>query len=327
VKKDGSAEPLYSTPAHKKANELRTERSSHVHFCIRDDDTSYFTSPDELERAYGEITKYGPVSLAIIPFCRAGTSSGVPKAYRERWSVHPLEENKPLVEYLREGIAKGRYEAMLHGYHHDEPGVLREFVSGSDLRRKVREGKRYLEDLLQTTVRVFVPPHNAICRVGLEAAAGEGLHLAGVAGMRRGWSWMSPSSVRIWWCLRRWRINGHSGIPWVLDLSDHKEIAGSPITPTSKFQQNLRRFSEAKGVNGVFCAATHYWELDQPTDDPDSRTVGEHLHKLIQQVLADATVEWVSVGKALENASLCQRLERHSLTEKPNFPSSNSVVN
>jgi hypothetical protein len=66
-----------------------------VLFCIRDDDTSYFTSPDELERAYGQVTKYGPVSLAIIPFCRAGTSRGIPETYRGRWSIHPLHENRP----------------------------------------------------------------------------------------------------------------------------------------------------------------------------------------------------------------------------------------
>src|SRR5688572_14990592 len=109
-----------------------------MYFCIRDDDTSFFTSPDELENAYGEITTHGPVSLAIIPFCRAGTSRGLPGAHRERWSVHPLDENKDLVHYLRQGIAAGRYEPMLHGYHHDEPGGKREFIDGSDLVRKVR---------------------------------------------------------------------------------------------------------------------------------------------------------------------------------------------
>jgi len=278
-----------------------------MYFCIRDDDTSFFTSPDELERAYGEITKQGSVSLAVIPFCRAGASRGIPKAYRERWSIHPLEENTALVAYLRQGIADGRYEAMLQGYHHDEPGTKREFIGGSDLRRKVREGKRYLEDLLHTTIRVFVPPHNAIGRIGLEAITREGLHLGGVVGMRQGWSWLAPASLRTWWRLRRWRTNGRAGIPWVLDLADHKELAGNPDTPLSKFKQSLRRFDEAKGVDDVFCAATHYWEIDQSTEDPDSRTVGDHLQKLIQMVLADPKIRWQSVGTVLAgSASLSQ---------------------
>ena len=279
-----------------------------MYFCIRDDDTSYFTSPDELERAYGQVTKYGPVSLAIIPFCRAGTSRGIPKAYREQWSVHPLDENNALVQYLRHGIANGRYEAMLHGYHHDDPDTKREFLGGSDLRRKVREGKRYLEDLLHTTIRVFVPPHNAIGRSGLEAITREGLHLGGVAGMRSGWSWLAPASVRTWWRLWRRRANGRAGIPWVLELADHKELAGNPVTPLSKFKQSLRRFEEANEVDGVFCAATHYWELDQPTEDPDSRTVGDHLQKLIQLAVADPKIQWQSVGTILDGiASSSQR--------------------
>ena len=57
----------------------------------------------------------GPISLAVVPFHRAGTSGAVPKKFRGRWSVHPLPENQPLVDYLRTGIAQGRFEIMLHG--------------------------------------------------------------------------------------------------------------------------------------------------------------------------------------------------------------------
>jgi hypothetical protein len=277
-----------------------------MYFCIRDDDTSYFTSPDELDRAYAGITKHGPVSLAIIPFCRAGKSRGLPPAHREQWSVHPLGENKPLVEYLRRRIAEGHYEAMLHGYHHDDEMVAREFLTGSDLRRKVREGKKYLEDLLHTTIRVFVPPHNAIGRSGLDAICDEGLHLAGVAGVRHGWRWSTPATWRVWWRLRLWRINGYTGIPWVLHLNDHKELAGNAITPLSTLKQNLKRFEEAKAVDGVFCAATHYWEFDQLTNDPDARTVEDQLQKLINLAVADPKIQWVSVGHALTSNALSQ---------------------
>src|SRR5262249_60832091 len=42
-----------------------------------------------------------PISLAVVPFHRAGTSKAVPDKFRGRWSVHPLHENQPLVDYLR----------------------------------------------------------------------------------------------------------------------------------------------------------------------------------------------------------------------------------
>jgi hypothetical protein len=270
-----------------------------MYFCIRDDDTNYFTSPDELERAYGEITKYGPVSLAIVPFCRAGTSEGLPLTNRGSWTIHPLGENTALVKYLRDGIQEGRYEAMLHGYHHDEPHIPREFVGGTDLRRKVRDGKEYLENLLHTKIHVFVPPHNAIDRRGLQAITQAGLHLGTVAGMRSGWSWMSSASLKTWWRLRQWRSNGRVGIPWVLNLAGHKELAGNPITPTSTLQQSIKAFDEANAVGGVFCAATHYWELDHLSADPNSGTVKEHLKNLVERAITDPKIRWVSVGSVL----------------------------
>lgn len=281
-------------------NDQREERR--LYFCIRDDDTSFFTSPEDLERAYGEVTKHGPVSLAIIPFCRAGMSRGLPSAYRERWSIHPLAENRALVEYLRQGIAAGRYEAMLHGYHHDEHQNRREFLEGSDLERKVRQGKKYLEETLGTVIRVFVPPHNAINKNGLKAITTAGLHLGGVAGMRHGWPWLAPTSIRAWWRLRRRRSLGLTGVPYVLDLPDHRELAGSPVTPRSTLKESLRRFDEAHGINGVFCAATHYWEFDQPTEDPHARSVGDHLYKLVQRATADPTIRWRSMGAVLSGS-------------------------
>ena len=252
-----------------------------MEFCIRDDDTSFFTSPDDLERAYGEISQKGPVSLAIIPFCRAGGSKCVPLAYRNQWSVHPLHENESLVEYLRHRIREGRFEAMLHGFHHDEPAGRPEFTVAAHLRRKVAEGRRYLEQVLQTSVRVFVPPHNAIGRDGLRAVAAEGLHLGGAAGLRSGWSLGSHRAWATWLRLRSWRLAGGRGIPWILDLQDHREIPGVAITPVSSFDQNAAALDCALADGSVFCAATHYWELQAPSLHPQDGTVGEHLGRLL----------------------------------------------
>lgn len=127
-----------------------------MYFCIRDDDTSFFTSPEELERVYGAVSRWGPISFAVVPFHRAGTSKAVPDQFRGRWSVHPLHENQALVGYLRTGIAAGRFEIMLHGYHHDEPDGRLEFASGAHLAQRITDGRKYLEDLLGTTIRLFV---------------------------------------------------------------------------------------------------------------------------------------------------------------------------
>jgi hypothetical protein len=270
-----------------------------VFFCIRDDDTSFFTSPDDLEHAYGEMTRWGPVSLAIVPFCRAGLSKGVPEAFRGSWSVHPLDENRPLVAYLRDRIRQGRFEPMLHGYFHDERHGRPEFAGGADLQRRMQDGRRYLETILGTTIRVFVPPHNTIGRDGLRALGAAGLHLCGIAGLRAGWS---PWSSRTWaaslW-LGRWHRSGGCGIPRVLDLGDHREIAGVPVTPASSLPRAEAAFEAALERGGVFCAATHYWELDAPSLHEDHGTVGSQLHHLVDRARRDPRVRWCSVGDAV----------------------------
>lgn len=267
-----------------------------MHFCIRDDDTSYFTSPDELERAYGDVTQHGPVSLAVIPYCRAGNSKWVPEPFRNRWSVHALHENEALVSYLRAGICAGRFEIMLHGYYHDEPQGHAEFLTGHELALRMADGRKYLEDLLGTTIRVFVPPHNTIGRQGLHAIASHGLHLGCLAGVRSGWPLLSCTTWRLWLKLRRWRKKGAVGIPWVLDLGDHHEIAGNPVTPTSRLERNQRAFESAMRMRGVFCAATHYWELETVSLHAGDPKVGDHLRQLIERARSDPQVVWRSVG-------------------------------
>jgi len=270
-----------------------------VYFCIRDDDTSFFTLPDELEQAYGEVTKLGPVSLAVVPFCRAGTCKAIPEKYRGKWSIHSLHENRALVEYLIDMVAQGRFEIMLHGFYHDEQNGRPEFEEGKDLTRRVSDGRKYLEDLLCTAIKVFVPPHNSIGRQGLRAIAQEGLHLGGTAGVRSGWPLTALRTWYLWGKLRRWDRSGGLGVPWVLDLGDHHEIAGTAVTPMSPLEQNTAIMESAMTVGGVFCAATHYWELDRPSSISGDPTVGEHLRCLIDRARSEQDLVWQSVGEVV----------------------------
>jgi Uncharacterized protein conserved in bacteria (DUF2334) len=282
-----------------------------MYFCLRDDDTNFFTVPEELERAYGEVTEWGPISLAVVPFHRAGTSKAVPEKFRGRGSVHPLHENRALVEYLRIGVSKGRFEIMLHGYHHDEPDDRAEFLAGNDLAQKIIDGRKYLEDLIGGSIRVFVPPHNTIGRKGLQAIVRANLHLGCVAGLRSGWSPLSLVTWRTWLQLRSWRKNGGLGVPWILDLGDHREIAGNAVTPSSTIKLNEAIFERTREIGGIFCAATHYWESDFPSCYPGEPTVGEHLGRLIKHARSDERVMWRSVGDILSSSSFVMRLHRN----------------
>jgi len=274
-----------------------------MEFCIRDDDTSCFTTPEELDAVYGDLGSEGPISLAVVPFHRAGKSKGVPANLRRRGTVHPLHENRALVAYLRRGISNGKFEVMLHGYHHDESDGRPEFAHRADLQQRVSRGRKYLEDLLGTRIRVFVPPGNAIGAAGLRALEREGLHLGGTAGVRSGWSPLKSATWKTWLRLRRWRIDGGLGVPWILDLGDHREIPANPITPAASFAENQLRFQKARSIGGIFCIATHYWEMDAPSVHSGAPRVGEHLRHFVELVKAERSViSWRSVGDVVSES-------------------------
>jgi hypothetical protein len=269
-------------------------------FCIRDDDTCFFTTPEALESAYEGIQ--GPVSLAVIPFCRAGKSGFIPERYKRKWSIHPLHENPSLVEYLRKGVSQGRYEVMLHGYHHDEPNGRLEFAeqrTEPELIKRVAYGRKYLEDLIGAAIRVFVPPGNGLSGPGLDAIVRGGLHLAGAAGVQGGWKKGSLRTWQTWLHLRRWSKDGGLGIPWILDMGDHREIHGNPVTPSSRLDRNQAIFDSTRTVGGSFCAATHYWEFSAKSIHPGDPDVGNQLRRLIDRAVQDPNVNWRSVGDTL----------------------------
>jgi hypothetical protein len=190
---------------------------------------------------------------------------------------------------------------MLHGYYHDEPSGRGEFSRGSDLGGKVLEGRKYLQDLLGAQIRVFVAPKNIMGRDGLRAIVQAGLHFGGTVGVRAGWPLFSYSTSRNWLKLRKWRRQSAIGLPWILDLGDHREIPGNAITPSADFRKNQAAFENALRMGGTFCAATHYWELGVHSKNVGDPPVGEHLRRLIDMARKHPQVVWRSVGDVICN--------------------------
>jgi hypothetical protein len=88
----------------------------------------------------------------------------------------------------------------------------------------------------------------------------------------------------------------------VLDLGDHREIPGNAVTPVSLVTYNDAAFDAAVATNGVFCAATHYWEQEVASQHPRVPTVGEQLRALVERA-ADGRVRWQSVGDVITGTS------------------------
>ena len=99
--------------------------------------------------------------------------------------------------------------------------------------------------------------------------------------------------------LRIWRKSGRLGTPWILDLGDHREVAGNPVTPLSQTERNATAFRDALEFGKVFCAATHYWELGARSLHQGEPTVRGQLHRLIELARSDSRVRWRSVGETI----------------------------
>jgi hypothetical protein len=73
---------------------------------LRDDDTCFFTSPETLERVYGDLWDRLPVCLATVPFAIGYERKGIPEEHWHSRESFPLEQNPALVTFLREQLAK-----------------------------------------------------------------------------------------------------------------------------------------------------------------------------------------------------------------------------
>lgn len=236
---------------------------------IRDDDTCYFTAPDDLERVYGDVWQRVPICLATVPFAVGYPRAGIPESEWHSGRRFPLEENAPLVAWLRDRIARGHVTIALHGYtHEDLPGGF-EFQAAPDLGRRVAEGRAYLERVLGTRIAVFVPPHNALSKRGLEAVGGAGLNILGsflsFRPSNRPWDGRTAGN---WWRIQRFRRQtGRSRrtalvYPHPLRYSTHAEFGCHGLIPSTTLDALVAGFEEARRFGGDFCIATHYWEVD-----------------------------------------------------------------
>lgn len=241
---------------------------------IRDDDTSYFTAPERLEAVYRDVWDRVPVCLAVVPQAMAFADKAIPEQYWQSHRPYPLEENAALVAYLRTLIAAGRVSIAQHGFTHEDFPDGHEFEAAPDLESRLVRGQGYLEHVLGTRIRIFVPPHNALSKRGLRAVSASGLNLLGsflsFRPSLRPWELRTPAN---WWRVRSYRAatsrdrSDRMIYPHALRYARHGEFGCHTLIPGTTLEQLVAGFEEARRWHGHFCIATHYWEVDATLKD------------------------------------------------------------
>lgn len=261
---------------------------------LRDDDTSYFTSPHELERVYAGIWDRLPVCLAVVPFAIGYEQPGIPREHWHSGQSFPLEANADLVRLLRSLVAARRVSIALHGCTHEDFAGGYEFQAAPDPDDRIRRGRAYLESLLDCRITVFVPPHNALSRRALAAVSAAGLNLLGsflsFRPSMRPWDRRTAAN---WLAVQRYRAaTGRTRrdrliFPHPLRYSRHAEFGCHSLVPGTTLDSLTRGFAEAQTAGGDFCLATHYWEIDS--------TLASVLHSFLDFVSRQPRARFVAV--------------------------------
>jgi predicted deacetylase len=198
----------------------------------------------------------------------------IPERYWQSHRAYPLEENPAILAALRALTAAGRVTVAQHGFtHEDFPGGY-EFQAAPDLESRLARGQAYLEQVIGTKVRIFVPPHNALSKRGLRAVGSAGLNLLGsFLSFRPSLRPWEPRTLGNWWRVREYRSSLRRArsdrmiYPHVLRYRDHAEFGCHSLIPGTTLDELIEGFEEARRAGGHFCLATHYWEVDATLKD------------------------------------------------------------
>ena len=130
---------------------------------LRDDDTSFFTEPGRLEAVYHDVWDRIPGrprrDSARGRLCRQGDSR---KVLGRRPRLSARGESRRWSTRCASLVKDGRVTIAQHGYTHEDYPDGHEFQAAPDLESRLARGQAYLERMLDTRIRVFVPPHNAL---------------------------------------------------------------------------------------------------------------------------------------------------------------------
>lgn len=225
---------------------------------LRDDDLSYFATPQQLEQVFAAIWDKRPIHFATIPFI--GEVYGAKPVDNKVKKRKPISENKALVRYIKQKIKEGKIIIWQHGYSHEDcsSGYELENTDYNLLFNNLKKGKEHLEKTFGVVVDTLVPPHDRISKQGINAAVAAGFtHICrGFAPLPREIQWNKKYLLAYRKLILFWLKNGRSKrYPRELDFGSHKEIYSyriSSIDPKQLDQLFLRH------KDGVLAITTHY---------------------------------------------------------------------
>jgi hypothetical protein len=255
---------------------LKKDFNQVMKFLLRDDDTSYWTKPGDLESAFAHVWDTAPVSLACVPNVRGAAPGVVRQDNSTDENYYLISENEEIVRFIGELVKQGRASVMQHGWSHEDFADGSEYVAARDLENRTAEGKAILLDTFGGEILTFVPPHNSIGRSGTNAVAKEGmdiLHAFSHRPLERNLDIPNITNfVRTLFMYVRYSKKRRWAHPY--KFGDHLELGSYLLNRFTNVDEMKRSIDYVNDRDGAFCLATHYWEINR-----------DGLHVQLEQII------------------------------------------
>lgn len=238
-------------------------------FVIRDDDLNYFSTPADIERWYQRIFSAGiPVGFSSIPFVTP--SSDVYPFYPPETAIqvenkeYPIGDNNELVAYIK---ANPHIEILQHGTTHKTEAGVFEYARKISRTETIR-GRKHLEHTFDTTVDIFVPPHDWIGESGIHSVEAAGMNIirgrgAGLRNLILRFRYLL-NFIRMFLFKVRHALSGAiPPYPFVLDFGRHKEVCSYRLEDIDVFTG----LTYAHRKKGVFVVVTHLHFFNKEKED------------------------------------------------------------
>jgi hypothetical protein len=304
------------------SSHLKWPNKADCAFAIRDDDISYFTKPRQLEVLYRDAWEMGfKTSFAVIPNIRGTNNLNVPPSFRGNLKYYPIRENDKIVFYLKSKIANGTVDILQHGFCHSENShlptlridlnkgelvsdqltninlkIFSEFYSldEKECSRRVKEGRRLIEETFNIRVRVFVPPQEYLSKNLWKCLKGEGMYILGGFDHRviPFWDFNLPKLLILAYSKFAKKeiypedLFDVSKVPYL--GSSYKHYLSKYLNEKVAeywFKKVKEIFQNCLKRRSVFILHTHYWEYFYDWHDEISQTrMLEYLYQILEYV-------------------------------------------
>ena len=250
---------------------------------LRDDDTCFYTTPQELENAFQSIPDI-PISLSIVPYASYEHGQNTPYQTIKKENYPSIVQNEALVLYLKEKLLQKRYEILQHGINHayrlNHKGQWKtemRFLSQEDMIRGIKAGKDCLENTLGCTISTFIAPSNDVSADCAQVIDKMALHTNCMLSKRFDRHFTQHNSLHYVHSNMTRFFLGHQ-YAGIRRYKNHSEINSYSF---DSYEHSIRIYEMCKKKQFPMVVYTHYWSLNQnPSEESD-------LYRFVNTVKAD----------------------------------------